>query len=424
MSPSPVTVSDRRRRIHVGRVAGLVVATSLCWLPTAGAAPAKPNPSGDAKLRELQNQREKVRSASAKSAASVNALKASDAEVRKALDTLDGNIAGQSAMLDDAESSVKAAEDEQAAAQSAEDAATAKLADLRTSMKSQAIQSYVETPRDDTLDLLSASSLEDVALRQTLRSVQADQTLDAAEEYRKVNEDRSIARAKAAAAADKASQRREEVKARLAKLQDAHDQQEKFAAQVDDRINAALAEADSLAQFDGALAGQIAQREGELARMLAAQRAAAARRGRTTAPPGSVAVPTFTGEGDIVSVNGIRVHQSIASNVAALLAAASADGIQLGGGGFRSPAAQIATRRNNCGSSNYAIYQAPASSCSPPTARPGSSMHERGLAIDFTSGGGTLTRGSAAFAWMKAHAAQYGLYNLPSEPWHWSTNGN
>lgn len=60
----------------------------------------------------------------------------------------------------------------------------------------------------------------------------------------------------------------------------------------------------------------------------------------------------------------------------------------------------------------------------PPTARPGQSMHERGLAVDFTSGGGTLTRGSAAFAWMKANAGQYGFYNLPSEPWHWSTNGN
>ena len=43
-----------------------------------------------------------------------------------------------------------------------------------------------------------------------------------------------------------------------------------------------------------------------------------------------------------------------------------------------------AVRRANCGSSNYAIYQMPASACSPPTARPGTSMHEQGLAIDFT----------------------------------------
>lgn len=51
-------------------------------------------------------------------------------------------------------------------------------------------------------------------------------------------------------------------------------------------------------------------------------------------------------------------------------------------------------------------------------------MHEQGLAIDFTIGGGTIGYGSAAYDWLKAHAADYGLSNLPGEPWHWSTNGN
>jgi D-alanyl-D-alanine carboxypeptidase len=50
-------------------------------------------------------------------------------------------------------------------------------------------------------------------------------------------------------------------------------------------------------------------------------------------------------------------------------------------------------------------------------------MHERGLAIDFTEGGRTLTRSSAGYNWLRAHAASYGFYNLPSEAWHWSTTG-
>jgi hypothetical protein len=90
-------------------------------------------------------------------------------------------------------------------------------------------------------------------------------------------------------------------------------------------------------------------------------------------------------------------------------------------------AAATATRPSrspHCGSSNYAIYEAPSSSCSPPTARPGTSMHERGLAIDITCGGGTIGRGSACFGWLAGHAAGYGLQNLPSEPWHWSTDGS
>ena len=108
-----------------------------------------------------------------------------------------------------------------------------------------------------------------------------------------------------------------------------------------------------------------------------------------------------------------------------LLADASAAGIELRGGGFRDPAAQIATRRSNCGTSDYAIWSMPASQCRPPTARPGRSMHEQGLAIDFTYNGSIIgSRSGAAWDWLVANAANYGLKNLPSEPWHWSTNGN
>lgn len=58
-----------------------------------------------------------------------------------------------------------------------------------------------------------------------------------------------------------------------------------------------------------------------------------------------------------------------------------------------------------------------------PTAVPGTSMHEIGEAVDFTSDGRTVARGSAAFAWLTANAGRFGFHNLPSEPWHWSTNG-
>jgi len=119
----------------------------------------------------------------------------------------------------------------------------------------------------------------------------------------------------------------------------------------------------------------------------------------------------------------ITVSASIGGNVRSLLAAASSAGLDMCGGGYRDPAEQVALRRAHCGSSNYAIYDAPASACSPPTAKPGSSKHEQGLAIDFTAGGSTIGGGSAYFSWLSAHAGAYGLKNLPSEPWHWSVDG-
>ena len=51
-------------------------------------------------------------------------------------------------------------------------------------------------------------------------------------------------------------------------------------------------------------------------------------------------------------------------------------------------------------------------------------LNEKGLAVDFTYGGRVISsRDSPAFQWLAAHAAGYGFYNLPSEPWHWSSNG-
>jgi hypothetical protein len=127
---------------------------------------------------------------------------------------------------------------------------------------------------------------------------------------------------------------------------------------------------------------------------------------------------------DIVSVRGIQVARQIATNVEALLAAAQADGIGLGGWGYRSHAKQIELRKSHCGPTHYDIYEKPSSQCSPPTATPGKSLHEQGLAIDLTYGGNSIkSRTSPAFQWLAKNAGRFGLFNLPSEPWHWSVNG-
>ena len=81
---------------------------------------------------------------------------------------------------------------------------------------------------------------------------------------------------------------------------------------------------------------------------------------------------------------------------------------------------QIELRRQNCGSSYYAIYEMPSGSCHPPTAKPGQSQHQLGLAIDFAN---CSSRGTACYRWLAANASRFGYYNLPSEAWHWSTTG-
>lgn len=138
-----------------------------------------------------------------------------------------------------------------------------------------------------------------------------------------------------------------------------------------------------------------------------------------TAGPSSLAAPT----GNIVVVRGISVDASVGPSLDALLAAADAAGLSLGGSGYRTRDEQIALRRAHCGTSDYAVFEMPADGCSPPTARPGESLHESGLAIDFTCNGVLVNRSDSCFAFLAAKAPSFGLFNLPSEPWHWSTTG-
>lgn len=128
---------------------------------------------------------------------------------------------------------------------------------------------------------------------------------------------------------------------------------------------------------------------------------------------GAAAVPT----GNIVSVYGIRVDASIEPAIRSLVEGARPS--LLTGGGYRTSSQQAETRRKNgctCSDSSKC--------CKVPTAPVGESMHERGLAVDF-SWNGTLirSRDSGGFRYLAEHAPAVGLKNLPSEPWHWSTNG-
>lgn len=133
---------------------------------------------------------------------------------------------------------------------------------------------------------------------------------------------------------------------------------------------------------------------------------------------GAIAAGRVPG-GTIVSVYGIRVNQNIARRVEAMITAAKRDGVTLRGGGYRSSIEQAALRKAHC----CGDPSSSKCSCGPATAPVGSSRHETGEAIDFRNAGGSITRGSKEFQWLAANASRYGLYNLPSEPWHWSTDG-
>jgi len=366
-------------------------------------------------------ERQAVRAKKAQLATTVDALKADDAQVSAALDALQANVNGQAARVEEANRALAQAEAAYAEAQAAVEAKTAEIAGLREEIRAFAVEAFVHPPADDAMAALDAADPGEAATKQALLKVQSSSDADLLDRLSAAEEDLEVERQAAEAAAKQAEEKKAEASGRLAELQAARDQQAAYAAQVEARLDRALGEAAALAELDSQLSKQIAAQQAELAR-----KSAAASGGRSSGGGGGSSRVTFNGSLSSVSCptgGSITVASSIAGKLQSLLNAASADGIQLCGGGYRSSAGQIATRRSNCGSSNYAIYEMPASSCRPPTARPGSSMHEQGLAIDFTHNGSTIRRGTAANSWLMSNAPSFGFRNLPSEAWHYSTTG-
>jgi septal ring factor EnvC (AmiA/AmiB activator) len=215
---------------------------------------------------------------------------------------------------------------------------------------------------------------------------------------------------------------------RLAELQEARQGIDRDIEHLEAEVAREAAEAAERARLAEERAAQeAAERERAERERRDRERAAARAPARRGAGGGSTSVRPGPASG-LVTVGGITVAAELGPSLRALLDAARADGIVLGGSGYRSPDAQAALRRTNgCPD----VWTSPASSCRVPTAIPGSSEHEKGLAVDFTYQGRTICfprssancHGNPAFDWLRANAGRYGLRNLPSEAWHWSTTG-
>ena len=403
------TVSPARRRL-----ACLLVAVTLVLV--SGASPVSAAASADSKTRELEQRRREVERKRAAAAAEVDVLRASDDKLERALTALNANVRAQEAQVASARQAEAAAAAESDRLRNEAARTTAELGELRGQLKAVAVDAYIHGPSGSLETALAAKDLQEATKRRQLLLVVGDKQTDLADALRALEEDLTIQRQAADAATAKAQGRKQAVAARLADLKIDLASQERVAGDLERRLDARLGEAEALASVDQQMAAQIKARQAQLAKLVAA---------RAPAPRASRSTTRVTGvSGGLATVRGITVAASLAPQLAALLDAADADGMSLGGGGYRDPGAQIETRRANCGTSDYDIYEKPPSQCSPQTARPGTSMHEQGLAVDFTNNGSLITsRSSAGFRWLAANAGRFGLRNLPEEPWHWSTNG-
>jgi peptidoglycan hydrolase CwlO-like protein len=434
--------------------ARLLVAIVVAAGPFIWPADSAATPSQDAPVAEAPGQTASV----GQGVSEDDVLRASGTSATDVATSLEGASADVRAQVDAviaARAAEEKADSELAAADEAVAQTEARIDELTDVSDEVVVDAFMNPPSESAMETLASASLSDATVRQSILTSQANENAELLSALEAAQDDLTRQRRKRQDAAAAASAQAAEAEAALADLVAVQSHETRFVLAVQDRLAATLAEADALERIDPEAAAALRAREGELAGMIdqliadrerrAAEEAlaqaiaeAAARAEREAAEAEAAAAAGSSGSGgaslgpatgslsNVACPGGgsITVDGSLGASLQSMLDAAAGDGYQLCGGGYRDPSEQIALRRSNCGTSDYAIYEAPSSSCSPPTARPGTSNHELGLAIDFTcGGGGTLSSSSGCFAWLVDNAAGYGLYNLPSEPWHWSTDG-
>jgi hypothetical protein len=362
-------------------------------------------------------QREKVRQQAADVAAQVDALDASAADVNQALDALQANVAGLDANLAEAQliADQTAAVLQQAMAE--QHAAEARVAQLLTLVRAIAVDSYVHAGTATVAEEPRGGNIDAELLRNTLAGFKADHDQSVIEQLRIAQRELELKRKNAEEAFAAAEERRTDAAARADEAHRARDQQAAFVRQVEKRLDAKLAEARTLASLDKKFSAQIDAEARALADRVSKE--------RPPPPPGNWPVPARPGPPpEVATTHGITVAKSIVEQTGAMLRKAEADGMHFTGSGWRSYDSQVSLRQQNCGTTSYDIYYRPSSECSPPTARPGFSMHEQGLAIDFAESGSVLTsHEDRGWVWLNANALAFGFANLDVEPWHWSTTG-
>lgn len=394
-------------------------------------------------VRQLGKERDVFQKEILSHAQVIDTATAEVSEVEQALADLELLVAEQRDDVTRAERALEGA----VLAVTAAERKSGELADQQTTLKAQvndlALQTYIG--RDSTIEgsfgLARTGDIYKAARVQTLIGAAFGDINNTSDRLRALQIDTQVA----TKALNEAAVRREllqsEAEVQLEQLLEAVGLQARVVLEAEERLEVRLYEAAALAELDAEMAKEIEAENKNLSRVIKAEKAKRqeeerlrreAERKRREAEEarqrrllGIAGAPTSINfdRSELSTVWGIRVHESIADKLLALLKASSRDGIRLGGGGYRSSTSQIALRRAHCGTSNWAVYSKPSYQCRPPTARPGASMHERGLAVDFTQNGRALWSNTSGYRWLKQNAAKYGFRNLPSEPWHWSVNG-
>jgi hypothetical protein len=419
------TVTRRRRPWRLRTFLALVV-SGVVLVPSASSAvplqendPAEPDVSGQSSGGRIELD--------------IEVDRADESDIENAFGQIRENVETELAALTAAEQSVKSADGAVLAAEQNVASLQTEIDGLVAQSDDVVVRTFVNPPSESAIESLTADSVSDATIKHALLDMRASADAAVLDKLHGLEADLEEEREAQDEARALAADRRAAAELALADLEDAASQQVTFAREIERRLERNLGEIEALKELDPELAAQLQAEIDKLSGELVTARDRIAQEDRlreldidapTVEGPATIDIDAL--EGSILSVScpsggEIEVHKDIADSVRDLLNLSHQKGLSLCGNGYRSIARQIELRRKNCGGN---VWTASPSACSPPTARPGQSMHERGLAIDFTCGSyGAVGRSDPCFSFLAANAGDFGLKNLPSEPWHWSSDG-
>ena len=247
-----------RRLASVPVVLALVVALAA----PAGAASTS--------TQTARRKQAEVRAKKARAAAQLNALKASDEELEKAVQALATQVRAQNARVASARQAVSVAEAQVKATEAKIAATEAEMTGLQNAVVDRAVSAYVRPQQSTFAGLSGAKSLEDASRRMAMQRLVTNNDRDVLDQLRATKQDLDVDKAKAAAAREVAAKRRAAADQQLATYKANLAEKNRMEQALDSRIATVTGEIEAHAREDAAIQALI---NSDLARQRAAARA-------------------------------------------------------------------------------------------------------------------------------------------------------
>lgn len=207
-----------------------------------------------------RQRRDAARAKKAQLAAKLNTLRATDSQIRSALQTLNTQVAAEAANAAAARQRVAAAVQAEAQARNELAGTEQRMVGIRKAVVGRAVSSYVR-PRDDVI-LEETLTPSQASRREALLSQVLSSDNDLLDQLRALREDLGIKQAAAQRAKEVAQARRRQVDARLRAVQQARAEKARVAAAVAARIRDHTLESEAQAAQEASLTALLASESG------------------------------------------------------------------------------------------------------------------------------------------------------------------